>query len=61
MSSVCEGNGKGIGLGIVARSDNGGMLQTWAVAKDNIDNPVAAKLEAVRVALTVAQQMDGKK
>ncbi|CAI9099243.1 OLC1v1036028C1 [Oldenlandia corymbosa var. corymbosa] len=43
------------GVGIVARDCRGSLLQVWAVARDRLQNPVVATLDAVRVALIFAQ------
>lgn len=56
VCSSCEGSGIGAGLGIVARDDTGHLLQSWAVVKDGVTNPVVAEMEVVRAALLVAQQ-----
>lgn len=45
----------GSGVGIVARNHDGEMLQTWAIFKEYVVNPVLAELEAIRIALIVAQ------
>lgn len=56
VSSLCDGKGKGVGLGIVAHNCSGELLQTWAVFLDFTDNLIIVELEATRVALIVAQQ-----
>lgn len=61
VGSICEGQGKGVGLGIVARDSLGDLLQTWAVYLNYTNNPVIAELEAVRVALIVAQQNEWRR
>lgn len=59
--NVSLGDGKGVGLGIVARDCTGSLLQTWAVFLDFTDNPIIAELEAVKVALVVAQQNEWRR
>lgn len=61
VSSICEGQGRDVGLGIVARNSLGVLLQTWAVYLNHTNNPVIAELEAVRVALIVAQQNEWRR
>lgn len=56
VSSCCLGKESGVGLGIVARDSSSNLLQTWAMYLDYTDHLVIAELEAVRVALVVAQQ-----
>lgn len=58
VSSVCEGNRQGVVLGIIARSDTGNILLTWAITMEGIDNPVVAKVEVFWVAFLLAQQND---
>lgn len=40
----------------MARDDTGRLLQSWAVVNDGVVNPVVVDMEAVRVALVIAQQ-----
>lgn len=56
VSSVWEGVGKTVGVGIIARNHNGKVEQPWSVAREEVANPVVAETNAVRVALVVAQQ-----
>lgn len=56
-SSETSNNSKGeAGLGIVARGDQGELLQFWSVVRDESHHPVATELEATRAALLLAQQ-----
>lgn len=43
-------------VGIIARDDNGRIVQAWPVARERVNNPVVAKVDAVWVALLVVQQ-----
>lgn len=56
VCSLCDHTFKRAGLGIVARNDQGHLVQAWTVVKQEIDNPIVAELEAVRAALLEALQ-----
>ena len=56
VCSECEGIGDDVGVGITARDDGGNLVQTWAIAKEQVLSPVATDLEAIRIALLMAQQ-----
>lgn len=50
-----------MGVGIVAKDDQGRMLQIWAVHMRYVSNPVIVELEAVHIALVVSQQNGWRK
>lgn len=56
VSFSCEGTGEGAGLGLIATNDTGTTLQAWSITRDRMDSPVVADVEAVCMALLVAQQ-----
>lgn len=56
VSSVDNGGSKQMRLGIIARDDRGQTIQAWSVARDQIQSPVVANVDAVHVALLLAVQ-----
>lgn len=56
VSTVCDKSCNKVGIGITARDENKKSVQAWSVARDWTINPVVAEVEAVRIALLMAQQ-----
>lgn len=56
VSSFWEAEDRPVGLGIIARNWLGNTLQASSVTRDALANPVVAEMDAIRVALLVAQQ-----
>lgn len=55
VSSHCEGDGGEVGLGLIALNHIVATLQVWSVTRDRVHCPVVVDVEAVRMALLVAQ------
>lgn len=45
-----------MGLGIIARDNLEKNVQVWAVARERAINPMVVEIDAVRVAILLAQQ-----
>lgn len=56
VSSENDGPSAGVGLGLIARDELGRTMQGWSVTREAVMSPVVAEVEAVRVALLLAQQ-----
>lgn len=52
--NICSDNLEscgGVGLGVVARDDQGHAVQMWSVTREGYNHPVVTDLDAVRIAL----------
>lgn len=57
--NVCLANqesSSSVGLGVVARDDQGKVLQMWSATREGHYNPVVVNLDADKVALLLVQQ-----
>lgn len=57
VSSICERDGRGVGLRIVALDCTGELLQTWAMSLDFTKNPVVVELEMGCIGCSSTKQM----